>query len=98
MQSEQKVRVGLENTFHNIKEEIFMVKSMLTYDPENESSLLHLLWRYQGRMDTYTVNCLEDLTTIIASDDDIKQYFAELPGITYQYARYSDWVKPYLET
>ncbi len=49
-------------------------------------------------MDTYTVNCLEDLTTIIASDDDIKQYFAELPGITYQYARYSDWVKPYLET
>ena len=74
------------------------MKSMVTYDPENESSLLHLLWRYQGRMDTYTVNCLEDLVQIISHDDDIKQYFAELPGMTYQYARYSDWIKPYLET
>ena len=48
-------------------------------------------------MDTYTVNCLEDLAQIIASDDEVKQYFAELPGMTYQYARYSDWIKPYLE-
>ena len=48
-------------------------------------------------MDTYTVNCLEDLAQIIASDDDIKQYIAELPGMTYQFARYSDWIKPYLE-
>lgn len=65
-------KVGLELSFHNIKEEIYMMRSMLTYDPENESSLLHLLWRYQGRMDTYTVNCLEDLAVIVAGDDDIK--------------------------
>jgi hypothetical protein len=46
VQTESNVRVGMETTFHNIKEEIFMMKSMITYDPENESSLLHLLWRY----------------------------------------------------
>jgi hypothetical protein len=56
---------------------------MLTYDPENDNSLLHLLWRYQGRMDTYTVNCLEDLAIIIGGDNDVKQFFAELPGMTY---------------
>lgn len=60
-----------------------MMKSMLTYDPENDNSLLHLLWRYQGRMDTYTVNCLEDLAIIIGGDNDVKQFFAELPGMTY---------------
>lgn len=49
-------------------------------------------------MDTYTVNCLEDLAIIISGDDSVKQYFAELPGMTYQFARYSDWIKPYLET
>lgn len=45
-----------------------MMKSMLTYDPENDNSLLHLLWRYQGRMDRYTVDCLEDLVKTIAKD------------------------------
>jgi len=45
-----------------------MMKSMLTYDPENDNSLLHLLWRYHGRMDQYTVNCLEDLTRAMSKD------------------------------
>lgn len=58
-------------TFHNLKEEVIMLKSMLTYDPENDNSLLHLLWRYQGRMDTYAINCLEDLTSIMCADVSI---------------------------
>jgi len=54
-----------------------MMKSMLTYDPENDNALLHLLWRYQGRMDTYTVNCLDDLTRVMAQDEGIRKYLAE---------------------
>lgn len=61
------VRLGLElSCSHDLGEEVYMMKSMLTYDPENDSSLIHLLWRYHGRMDTYTVNCLEDLSKVMA--------------------------------
>ena len=24
------------------------------------------------------------------------EYFSNLPGVTYQYARYTDWIKPFL--
>lgn len=45
------VAVGMEIDNYAVKKEVVMLKSMLTYDPENNNSLLHLLWRYQGRMD-----------------------------------------------
>jgi hypothetical protein len=89
--------VGLETAYHNLKEEIHMMKSMLTYDPENDNSLLHLLWRYQGRMDQYTVNCLDDLTKVMQQDSGLREYLAEQSGPTYQYARFTDWIRPYLE-
>lgn len=38
-------------------DEAYGFKSCLIADP-NDDSLLHLLWRYKGRMDVYTVNCL----------------------------------------
>lgn len=48
-------------------------------------------------MDQYTVNCLDDLTKVMAKDEGIRNYLAEQPGPTYQFARFTDWVKPYLE-
>lgn len=74
------------------------MKSMVGYNPDADSSLLQLLWRYHGNMDKYTVNCLEHLLEIIANDEDIQEFFSKLPGITYLYARYTDWIKPYLQS
>lgn len=48
-------------------------------------------------MDTYTVNCLEDLSKVMSQDETICQYLATQPGPTYQYARYTDWIRPYLD-
>ena len=31
------------------------------------------------------------------SDDGISNWFSQIPGPTYQFARYTDWIKPYLE-
>ena len=70
---------------------------MLTYDPANNESLLHILWRYQGRMDNITLLCLEYLLDIIEADNFVAEFFSQLPGCTYQYARYTDWIKPYLQ-
>ena len=68
----------------------------MSYSPDDDGSLLHLMWRYQGKMDNYTMTCLEHLAKMLASDEEIMEYFSNLPGATYQYARYTDWIKPFL--
>lgn len=76
-------------------DEVYTFRSALIYDSVDDA-LLHLLWRYKGRMDAYTVNCLHSLLNLIAQDDKVAAYFSEVPGPTYSYARYTDWIKPYL--
>eukprot|EP00352_Strombidinopsis_acuminata_P000339 CAMPEP_0176340444 /NCGR_PEP_ID=MMETSP0126-20121128/1570_1 /TAXON_ID=141414 ORGANISM="Strombidinopsis acuminatum, Strain SPMC142" /NCGR_SAMPLE_ID=MMETSP0126 /ASSEMBLY_ACC=CAM_ASM_000229 /LENGTH=126 /DNA_ID=CAMNT_0017684639 /DNA_START=4448 /DNA_END=4829 /DNA_ORIENTATION=- len=34
---------------------------------------------------------------MIAADEAICAYFASIPGPTNQYARYTDWIKPFLD-
>ena len=92
------MKIGLDSLYHNIRAEVYTYKSMLTYDPDNNNSLLHLLWRYQGKMENYVMNCLGHLGEIITSDEAIMEFFSELPGVTYQYARYTDWIMPYLSS
>lgn len=91
-------RIGLDSLFHNIKGEVYSYRSMLTYDHEANNCLLHLLWRYKGRMETYTLECLSSLSDIITSSDHIMELFSVLPGVTYQFARYTDWIQPFLMT
>lgn len=73
------------------------MKSMLNYDQQMENSLLYLLWKYHKTLDKYTVTCLEQLFGMVASDETISAYFASLPGQNYQFARYTDWIKPFLD-
>ena len=96
IQIDNKHQIGLDSLDHNIKGEVLSLKSMLTYDAENDSSLLHLLWRYQGRIEQQVMGCLECLADIITSSPAIMEYFSNLPGYTYQYARYTDWIQPFL--
>lgn len=93
-ENEPKTKIGVKVLFSN-NDEVYNYKSYL-FTNENIDSLLHLLWRYKGRMDSYTVSCLESLLNIIASDENVAEYFSNIPGPTYQYARYTDWIKPYL--
>ena len=83
LQQGEKHQIGLESLNHDIKGEVYTYKSMLTYDPDNNNSLLHLLWRYQGRMENYTMNCLECLADIITNSETVMDYFSRLPGVTY---------------
>lgn len=42
--------------------------------------------------------CLDHLLSIINSDESVQEWFSGLPGVTYQYARYTDWIGPYLNS
>ena len=88
-------KIGVSQ-LHSLSDEAYSFKSALIQDSIDDS-LLHLLWRYKGRMDTYTVNCLYGLLNLISLDDYVAEFFSKLPSPTYCYARYTDWFMPYLE-
>mmetsp|Transcript_6475 Transcript_6475/g.10989 ORF Transcript_6475/g.10989 Transcript_6475/m.10989 type:complete len:299 (+) Transcript_6475:236-1132(+) len=77
-------------------EEAFQILSPLDAR-QNDDALLNMLWKYKGRLDSFTLTCLQSLTELLTGDDDIAFYFAELPSPTYSQARYTDWIRPYFE-
>ena len=72
---------------------------MITYDPDKNQSLLQLLWIHQNdkMMEMEALKIVTCLINILAEDMGIMEYFSNLPPVTYQYARYTDWIKPFLE-
>ena len=75
--------LGIE-TMHNITDEVYTYKTSLLSPEQDDSALLNLLWRYKGRIDSYTVNCLLSLVYLLSLDDTVAEYFAtSLPGPTY---------------
>ena len=64
---------------------------------KNNDALLALLWRYRGRMDFYVINCLNILLEIIVENQFLLEYMFNLDPPTYEYARFTDWFRPYLE-
>ena len=78
-----------------IRNDAYAYKSMIGYE-DDSSSLLHQLWTHKDSMKSYTMVCLDHFLSIINSDDSVQEWFSGLPGVTYQYARYTDWIGPYL--
>lgn len=62
----------------------------------NNDALLTLLWRYRGKMDIYVVNCLNILLEIIVGNKFLSEYMFNSDPPTYEYARFTDWFRPYL--
>ena len=62
--SEVLTKVGVK-VIHSLSDETYAFNSALIPDTTDES-LLHLLWRYKSRTDSYTVNCLYSLLNLIA--------------------------------
>ena len=70
---------------------------MIGYKDE-DVSFLNQLWTHKDSMKSYSMVCLDHLLEIINSDETVQEWFSELPGVTYQYARYTDWIMPYLRS
>ena len=48
-------------------------------------------------MDLYVVNCLNILFEIIVGSQFLSEYMFNLDPLTYEYARFTDWIRPYLK-
>lgn len=60
------------------------------------NSLLQILWRYANKMDNYIVYALSSFLQIVVLDEHLMRYLISINPPTYQYARYIDWITPYL--
>ena len=94
MQEGSKHVIGLESLYHDIAGEIYTFKSTLT----QENSLLQLLYRYQVRHEDQALQWLGYLADIVTASESLMEFFSTLPSITYQHARYSDWIEPFLQS
>lgn len=62
-----------------------------------EDALLSQLLKFKGKFETFAINCLKEMISLMAKDDDIARFVYYSAPSTYQTARYSDWIRPYLE-
>ena len=68
-------KIGVQNLNHSVNEEIYTYRSTLL-PAESDDALLSLLWRYKGRIDSYTVSCLQSLVNLLALDENIADHFS----------------------
>lgn len=62
-----------------------------------DDAVLNLLWKYKGRLQSFSLTILEKFSEIIMSDPVIYQYMAKLPSLNFMVSRYTDWIMPFLE-
>jgi hypothetical protein len=60
------------------------------------SSLLQILWKYANKIDNYIVYAMCTFLQIVVENEYLMRYLLSVNPPTYQYARYIDWIVPYL--
>jgi len=88
----EQIKIGLY-LINTIKENVNEYPSPLAYKFSYDS-ILNLLWNHKRNFDINPILCLLNLLKIPAVFD----YLVKLPPPTYQYAKYTDWIKPFIQT
>ena len=92
---EEKYKYGLEFV-DRVNEEACTYVSPIAGG--SEESLFSQLLKCKGKLDTFAINCLQEMLSLMAKDEQIARFVYESAPPTYQSARYSDWIRPYLES
>ena len=61
-----------------------------------DEALLTLITKCRDRFDLQCIGYLKELLSLMRKDQTIAYFFYHLPSYTYQYARFTDWFRPYL--
>lgn len=90
--SEEPVRFGLRHIGH-LDDNVVSYVSPLSCSG-NSSCLLTLLWKFNKSFEISPTKCLLDL---MITNEKVFAYVVQMPPPTYQYAKYPDWIKPFVE-
>ena len=81
-------------------DDVFEYKSTLFKSAQNiKESLLQIIFQYRKKWTKFSLNCLNALLQASCQDlsRSLARYLRNLEPPNYAYARYTDWVRPYLE-
>mmetsp|Transcript_44262 Transcript_44262/g.32251 ORF Transcript_44262/g.32251 Transcript_44262/m.32251 type:complete len:126 (+) Transcript_44262:302-679(+) len=92
---DKNYKFGLELVY-KVNDEAYTYESALNFN-QHEEALLAQLLKCKGRVDTFAVNCLKEMLSLMVKDDFICMYIYSQGPHSYQYARYTDWILPYLD-
>ena len=92
---EDKYKYGLEFV-DRINEDANSYMSPLIGGP-NEESLFSQLYKCKGKFDTNCIMCLQEMLHLMSKDEAIARFVYKTAPPTYQSARFTDWIRPYLE-
>ena len=87
--SHEQLKMGL-CLVDSIRENVNDYQSVLTYNTKCES-LLTLLWRHRKSFEIHPIRYLLD---IMIKSRVVFDYVNALPPPTYQFAKYTDWIRP----
>jgi hypothetical protein len=59
--------------------------------------LLEKLLQQKGRLDDFCIRGVRDMMQLSLADIEIAKYIYSMPSHSYQYARYVDWFREYLD-
>jgi len=92
---ESRHKYGLE-LVDRINEESMTFTSPILYGASDEALVAQII-RCKGRFEVQCISCLKELLSLMRKDRVVADFVYQLPPHTYQYARFADWFRPYLE-
>jgi len=90
--TEEGLKYGLRR-INALDDDVVDYISPLNYN-DNFNSLLTLLWKFNKTFEIAPIKCLLDL---MITNPKIFDYVVSMPPPTYQYAKYPDWIRPFVE-
>jgi hypothetical protein len=93
--NQEKYKYGLE-LVDRINEEANTYMTPLS-SGANDDSLFSQLLKCKGKQDTSCILCLKEMLSLMSKDDDICRFVYTTTPPTYQYSRFTDWFRIYLE-
>lgn len=88
-------KYGLE-VVDRINEESIVYRSPILYGAVDDALIPQIL-KQRGRFDVQCISRLKELLSLMRKDESIARYVYHLPPCTYQCARFTDWIRPYID-
>jgi len=93
--SDTRYKYGLE-LVDRINDESMNYTSPILYTASDEALIAQII-KCKGRFDVQCISCLKELLSLMKKDRDVAHFVYNLPPHTFQYSRFTDWFRPYLE-
>lgn len=81
--------------YESLEEQYFSYESTLPWPDEN-ISMLNYIYQNKKKWENLCSLCLEKTLQLMDQNEQVCQYIASIPGPSYIYSSYLDWVKPFV--